>query len=156
MAYDSGDEALAALFHDLVRCETRLYNATGEVLRRRHGIVTSQLEFLRHLSAHPDARVGDLATAFAAGVGAISKGIDRLEARGLVLRVANPADRRSSLIRLTGSGAALLAEAERTFHDELARLVPPALDAAQIEAVASAMSVLRHALEEQRVGLPTG
>src|SRR4051794_8734346 len=69
-------------FDDLVRCETRLYNAVGERLRAEHGLVTSQFEFLRYFRDHPGSRVADTATNFAAGIGAISKGVDRLEARG--------------------------------------------------------------------------
>jgi MarR family multiple antibiotic resistance transcriptional regulator len=36
-----------SFFADLVRCETRLYNALNVRLRERHGIVTSQFESLR-------------------------------------------------------------------------------------------------------------
>ncbi|MFD1046221.1 hypothetical protein ACFQ1S_11955 [Kibdelosporangium lantanae] len=44
-------------FADLVRCETRLYNALNDRLRERHGIVTSQYEFLHYLRQHPASRV---------------------------------------------------------------------------------------------------
>jgi MarR family multiple antibiotic resistance transcriptional regulator len=144
------------LFDDLVRCETRIYNAVGERLRVEHGIVTSQFELLRHLRDHPDARVAEIATAFAAGIGAISKGVDRLEARGWASRVPNPSDRRSSLIRLTGSGAALVEAAERTFADQLEQLLVPALSDAQVAAAGDALAVLRRVLEDGRVGLPVG
>ena len=46
------------LFDDLVRCETRLYNALNDRLRERHGIVTSQFEFLHYLRERPGARGG--------------------------------------------------------------------------------------------------
>jgi len=147
---------LPALFDDLVRCETRLYNALGETLRAEHGIVTSQLELLRWLRDHPGSRVGDAATAFAAGVGAMSKGTDRLEARGLVSRQPNPADGRSSLISLTARGAALVAAAERTFDARLAELVGTVLSAEQVRSAGAALGVLRRSLEAARVGLPVG
>lgn len=156
MASSSAAERRADLFDDLVRCETRIYNALGERLRVEHGIVTSQFELLRHLRDHPDARVAELATAFAAGIGAVSKGVDRLEARGWATRVPNPADRRSSLIRLTGSGAALVEAAERTFAEQLEQLLVPALSDAQAAAAGEALAVLRRALEDGRVGLPVG
>jgi MarR family multiple antibiotic resistance transcriptional regulator len=38
---------LSGFFSDLVRCETRLYNALNDRLHERHGIVTSQFEALR-------------------------------------------------------------------------------------------------------------
>ncbi len=156
MASTSATERLAGLFDDLVRCETRLYNALGEKLRAEHGIVTSQFEFLRYLRDHPDSRVAEVAATFAAGIGAISKGADRLEARGWLTRIPNPADGRSSLISLTASGAALVTEAEQTFNDRLAELITPAINADQIEAARMTLAVLRRTLEHERVGLPAG
>jgi MarR family transcriptional regulator, multiple antibiotic resistance protein MarR len=73
MESSSPPEGLASFFDDLVRCETRLYNAVGEKLRAEHGIVASQFEFLRYLRDHPESRVADVASNFAAGIGAISK-----------------------------------------------------------------------------------
>jgi DNA-binding MarR family transcriptional regulator len=156
MAFTSANEGLAGFFDDLVRCETRLYNAIGEKLRAEHGIVASQFEFLRYLRDHPRSRVADVAATFAAGIGAISKMTDRLEARGWAARLPNPADRRSSLISLTASGAALVAEAERTFNDLLDELIAPAISADQVEAAGVTLAALRRALEHARVGVPVG
>jgi MarR family multiple antibiotic resistance transcriptional regulator len=156
VAYTSANEGLAGFFEDLVRCETRLYNAIGEKLRVEHGITAAQFEFLRYLRDHPRSRVADVAATFAAGIGAISKMTDRLEARGWVARLPNPADGRSSLISLTASGAALAAEAEQTFNDRLAELIAPAISAGQVDAARATLAALRRALERARVGLPTG
>ncbi|MGW7541019.1 MarR family winged helix-turn-helix transcriptional regulator [Streptomyces sp. NPDC054770] len=157
MAYRSGDDSadLLGFFHDLVRCETRLYNALNDRLRDRHGIVTSQFEFLRHLRDHPGSRVGDLAAAFAIGVGATSKSVDRLEQQGWVARQANPADRRSSLLVLTDDGAALVDAAEATAAERLAGLVADTLGESA-PAVAQTFAQLRAALERDDVGTPTG
>lgn len=149
-------EGLGGFFDDLVRCETRLYNAVGEKLRAEHGIVASQFELLRYLRDHPRSRVADIAATFAAGIGAISKGVDRLEARGWVTRLSNPADGRSSLISLTVGGDALVTEAERTFDERLAELIAPAVSAGQLDAARMALGTLRQALEHARVGLPAG
>jgi MarR family multiple antibiotic resistance transcriptional regulator len=156
VASTPANEGLAGFFDDLVRCETRLYNAIGEKLRVEHGITAAQFEFLRYLRDHPRSRVADVAATFAAGIGAISKMTDRLEARGWVARLPNPADGRSSLISLTTSGAALAAEAERTFNDRLAELIAPVISAGQVDAARAALAALRRALEHARVGLPTG
>jgi DNA-binding MarR family transcriptional regulator len=147
---------LPAFFADLVRCETRLYNALNDRLRERHGIVTSQFEFLRFLRDHPGCRVADLAAEFAVGVGATSKGIDRLEKQGWAARRPNPADRRSSLLALTADGARLVEEAEQTFTGALAELLGGALDAPSLSVVARALSTLRSALERDQVGTPAG
>ncbi len=156
VASTSVHEGLAGFFDDLVRCETRLYNAVGEKLRAEHGIVASQFEFLRYLRDHPESRVADVATNFAAGIGAISKGVDRLEARGWATRLPNPADGRSSLISLTTSGAELVAEAERTFHEHLDELIAPVIGADQVDAVGAALAALRRTLEHARIGIPAG
>lgn len=147
---------LPGVFSDLVRCETRLYNALNDRLRDRHGIVTSQYEALRFLRDRPAARVADVAAEFAIGIGASSKIIDRLERRGWVARRPNPADRRSSLVELTGDGARLADAAEATFTEGLAELLAGALDGEAGATVARVMADLRAALERDEVGLPTG
>ncbi|WP_331743343.1 MarR family transcriptional regulator [Kitasatospora sp. NBC_01300] len=147
---------LQGFFADLVRCETRLYNALNDRLRERHGIVTSQFEFLRFLREHPGARVADLAAEFAIGAGATSKGVDRLEKQGWVVRQANPADRRSSLLALTDDGSQLLDAAEATFTAGLSELVEGTLDQSTTAATAQALRRLRSALERDQVGTPTG
>jgi MarR family transcriptional regulator, multiple antibiotic resistance protein MarR len=146
----SATEGLAGFFDDLVRCETRLYNAVGDKLRAEHGIVASQFEFLRYLRDHPRSRVADVAATFAAGIGAIGKGADRLDARGWVTRLPDPADGRSSLISLTASGTALVTEAERTFNDRLDELIAPAISAGQVDAAWTVLAALRRALEHAR------
>jgi MarR family multiple antibiotic resistance transcriptional regulator len=100
--------------------------------------------------------VADIATNFAAGIGGISKGVDRLEARGWAVRLPNPADGRSSLISLTPDGAALVAEAEATFREHLRALIAPSLDAEAVAATAAALATLRSELERARVGVPAG
>ncbi|MFJ9381999.1 MarR family winged helix-turn-helix transcriptional regulator [Streptomyces sp. NPDC101455] len=157
MAYKSdGVTDLQGFFADLVRCETRLYNALNDRLRERHGIVTSQFEFLRFLREHPGSRVADLAAEFAIGVGATSKGADRLEKQGWIVRQTNPADRRSSFLALTADGSQLLDAAETTFAAGLSELVEGALDQSTTAAAAQALRQLRSALERDQVGTPTG
>ncbi|RRQ77384.1 MarR family transcriptional regulator [Streptomyces griseofuscus] len=158
MAYKTtGDTAgLLDFFSDLVRCETRLYNALNDRLRERHGIVTSQFEALRYLRDHDGARVADLAAEFAIGIGATSKGVDRLEKQGWAVRTPNPADRRSSLLALTEEGTALVGAAEETFGATLAELITGVLDDASTAAAAQTLSRLRSALEQSQVGMPTG
>jgi len=156
VASNSANERLDGFFDDLVRCETRLYNVLGERLRAAHGIVTSQFELLRYLRDHPRSRVADIAANFAGGIGAISKSVDRLEARGWVARLPNPADGRSSLISLTASGAALTAAAEQTFREQLRQLVGTAISPGQVDAAGAALAALRRALEQAHIGLPVG
>jgi DNA-binding MarR family transcriptional regulator len=147
---------LPGFFSDLVRCETRLYDARNDRLRERHGIVTSQFEALRYLRDHPGSRVADVAAEFAIGIGATSKVVDRLEARGWAARQPNPSDRRSSLPALTDDGRRLVDVAEGTFGERLAELIAGALDTPPITATAQALAQLRSVLERDQIGIPTG
>lgn len=158
MEYSSAPDAvdLPNLFADLVRCETRLYNAVNDRLRERHGIVASQFESLRFLRDHPGARVADLAAEFAAGIGAISKGVDRLVARGWVVREPHPSDRRSSVLALTADGAELVAAAEESFAQRLTELFGAVASEASLPAVAHTLARLRGVLERDRIGVPAG
>ncbi|MBW8698296.1 Multiple antibiotic resistance protein MarR [Streptomyces sp. MBT84] len=153
----SNDAAvLPGFFADLVRCETRLYNALNDRLRERHGIVTSQFEALRYLRYHPGSRVADLAAEFAIGIGATSKSVDRLEKQGWAARQPNPSDRRSSLLALTDNGSRLVDAAEKTVTEALTELIGNALDSSSASAAAQALSQLRSALERNQIGTPTG
>ncbi|WP_328469302.1 MarR family winged helix-turn-helix transcriptional regulator [Streptomyces sp. NBC_00448] len=147
---------LPGFFSDLVRCETRLYNALNDRLRERHEIVTSQFEALRYLRDHPGARVADLAAEFAIGIGATSKTVDRLEKQGWAVRRPNPSDRRSSLLALTDDGLQLVDAAEETFTERLAELTAEACKASSMTAAAQALSALRSDLEREQIGTPTG
>lgn len=147
---------LPGFFADLVRCETRLYNALNDRLRERHGIVTSQFESLRFLRDRPGSRVADLAAEFAIGIGATSKGVDRLEKQAWVVRRTNPSDRRSSLLDLTDDGLRLVEAAEATFTETLAELTAGALGGPSGPAVARVLSALRSVLERDGIGQPAG
>jgi len=152
----SGTGEIMAFFSALVRSETRLYNALHETLRARHGLTTSQFEFLLYLSGHPHARVAELARTFAIGIGATSKGIDRLQRSGWVQRVDNPDDRRSSFLELTTSGRTLITAAESTFQTRLFEILG---DAGALEELPTATPLLRKVqgfLEKQDLGTPSG
>lgn len=146
----------AQFFFDLVRCETRLYNALDAVLRARHGIAAAQFEFLRYIRDRPGSRVADLAAAFAIGVGATSKGIDRLERRTWVIRSVSVTDRRSSLLHLTDTGQTLVDDAEATFRESLTGLLAHVRNADQAGAMFDTFAMLRVLLEDRGIGTPIG
>lgn len=153
---DPDAELRSAFFADLVRCETRLYNQFNDELRAAHGIVTSQYEFLRYLRDHESPRTTDIAAEMAIGVGAVSKAVDRLEARGLVVRMPNPANRRSTILALTDEGQALITAAEVTFQARLAEILMDAVTGEQLIAAAGMLQRLRFSLEKNALGKPAG
>ncbi|WP_329528588.1 MarR family winged helix-turn-helix transcriptional regulator [Streptomyces sp. NBC_01462] len=147
---------LTQVFMDLVRYETRLYNALGERLRAEHGLTMGQFEFLRIIESRDDCRVNDLAEEAAITVGATSKGVDRLEAAGWVVRRPNPSNRRSSLLELTPDGGKLLAAATPTFQDGLRSWLADPLTAGSLDQLASTVALLRKTLEDASAGMPAG
>ncbi|WP_239451837.1 MarR family winged helix-turn-helix transcriptional regulator [Frondihabitans sp. PAMC 28766] len=145
-----------AFFADLVRCEVRLYNQFNDELRAAHGIVTSQLDFMRFIRDHDSPRTTDMAAEFAIGVGAVSKGMDRLEAHGLITRLPNPANRRSSILALTDEGLALVDAAEASFETRLVQILSAAASPSDLAATASVLARLRADLERDGLGTPVG
>jgi DNA-binding MarR family transcriptional regulator len=141
------------VFTDLVRVETRLYNAAGARLRAEHDLGLGQFEFLEIIDRVPGCRVLDIVAELAITVGAVSKAVDRLEAAGWCERHAHPQDRRSSVLRLTPAGERVLAAARPTLERELAALtasVPPAA----LAQLAGTLSALRATLEAAAEGRP--
>jgi len=141
------------IFTDIVRVETRLYNAVSARLRAERGIGLGQFEFLEIIDRLPGCRVLDIAGELAITVGAVSKAVDRLVAAGWCLRDAHPQDRRSSVIRLTRQGEKELATSRPIVESELVSLtavVPPE----DMSRIASALAALRANIEENSHGQP--
>jgi MarR family multiple antibiotic resistance transcriptional regulator len=105
---------------------------------------------------HPGARVADLASAFAIGVGTTSKIADRLEKEGWLGRRPNPANRRSSLLALTPAGEAVVSRAEPAWQAAIQELLGGAVTPAELTALARVLGGLRSELERRRLGLPAG
>jgi MarR family transcriptional regulator, multiple antibiotic resistance protein MarR len=145
-----------ALFSDLVRSETRLYNLFDAELRERHGVTMGQVEFLSWIRDHEGARVADLAAQFAVGLGAVSKAMDRQVGAGWVERRPHPDDRRSAVLVLTPAGRQLVDAAEASFATRLDGILGGALTAAQRTALAEGVAALRTALERDGLGRPVG
>ena len=141
---------------DLVRVETRLYNAIGERLKAETGIGAGTFELLRYVRDHPDARVADLASTFAIGVGTTSKIVDRLEKEGRIERRPNPANRRSSLLALSPAGESVVSQAEPVWLAAIEELVGGVITADQLTALSLTLSTLRANLERRQLGLPAG
>jgi MarR family multiple antibiotic resistance transcriptional regulator len=150
-----GHGVLDTVFTDLVRAETRLYNAVTERLKAEAGVGAGHFELLRYVRDHPDARVADLASAFAIGVGTTSKIVDRMEKEGWLERHPNPANRRSSLLALTPAGESVVSRAEPAWQAAIQDILG-AVTAADLTALSRALAALRSDLERRHLGLPAG
>jgi DNA-binding MarR family transcriptional regulator len=147
---------LDTVFTDLVRVETRLYNAVGEHVKAEAGVGAGHFELLRYVGGHPGARVADLASAFAIGVGTTSKIADRLEKEGWLERRPNPANRRSSLLALTPAGESVVSRAEPVWQAAIQEILGGAVTPEELTALSLALGALRSDLERRHLGLPTG
>jgi DNA-binding MarR family transcriptional regulator len=151
-----GEVDLDTAFTDLVRVETRLYNAIEGRLKAESGVGAGHFELLRHVRDHPDARVADLASAFAIGVGTTSKIVDRLEKEGWMHRRPNPANRRSSLLALTPTGESVVSQAEPAWQAAIQEILGEAVTPDQLTALSLTLGALRSELERRHLGLPAG
>lgn len=134
---------LKGLYHQLVRFETELWAVVDARLRRECELPLTWFEILQSLGRHPRPRVQDLATEFVITVGGTSKVVDRIEQAGLLRRVANPTDRRSSLLELTRRGRERLADAVPVFEDELALRFRALAGGAELDRLEAGLRLLR-------------
>ncbi|MGV9912939.1 MarR family winged helix-turn-helix transcriptional regulator [Streptomyces tendae] len=140
-------------FVDLVRVETRLYNAVSARLRAEQGVTLGQFEFLEIIDRVPGCRVLDIVGELAITVGAVSKAVDRLVAAGWCVRTVNPQDRRSSVLRLTSEGDRRLAASRPVVESALVSLTA-GVSPEDLRRVASTLAVLRASLEAGSHGCP--
>jgi len=109
----------------------------------------AQVELLAQLAAHPACRVGDLAAELRLAPNTVSTLVAQLTDRGLLARVADPADGRSHRLSLTSAGERQLQAwqqaQQRMLADALSSLTPP--DQATVLAALPAFERLTGALD---------
>jgi DNA-binding MarR family transcriptional regulator len=136
-------------FDILVRYEVKLWDAVDTALIREGQVSAAQLQALAVIHRHAGAgRVVDVSGSIGITVGAASKLVDRLERDGLIIRLPNPADRRSSLVVLTDAGAAAYDSATRVRNRTLERLLDPEATASASAALATLLDRLEEATAE--------
>lgn len=136
---------LRQVFDDLVRFETDLWNEIDARLRREADLSLGSFNVMLVVERTDNCRVNEIAAALSITIGGASQAVDRLEKSGLCARRPNPADRRSSIIRLTEAGSTLTRDAGRMFDEELADRIAAPLSAARLGHLATALTALRAA-----------
>jgi DNA-binding MarR family transcriptional regulator len=134
---------LRELFNDLIRFEIELWNAVDARLKSEFGLPLAQFGSLSVIGRLPGCRVFDIARELGITTGGMSKLVDRIEVSGYCRRLANPDDRRSSLLELTDEGKRLLAEAGAAVDDELQRWVGSVVPERTLRQFASTLARLR-------------
>jgi len=132
---------------DLVRVETRLYNAVDARLKAADGLTLPQLEVLSTIRDVPGCRVLDVARTISITVGAASKAVDRLEDQGWCRRTVDPTDRRSSTLSLTAVGSAAVERATPVFDAAVRDTLGALLTARDLDRLAHILRTLRLALD---------
>jgi MarR family 2-MHQ and catechol resistance regulon transcriptional repressor len=89
----------------------RAQRAVGEHARRdieRHGLHPTEFAVLEVLHHRGPLPLGEVGSRVLLTSGSVTHVVDKLEARGLVTRTPDPADRRVSLAALTEEGARII------------------------------------------------
>ena len=124
-AADSERRNRIAVWSDLVVAHDLLMKQFHAELKRDSDLTVSQYDALLRLALAPGQRLqmGEVAGSLLFSSGAATKLFDRLVQRGLVVRSADPNDRRCVIVGLTDEGSALIDRARLahgySIHDKL-------------------------------------
>lgn len=101
----------------LVRTHARLWDQVETQMRRASGLTMARYDVLMQLQA-AGGRLGlsDLAAAVLLSPSGLSKLLDRMEASGLIERLPDPDDARSTFAAITDRGRALVKKAREDHH----------------------------------------
>ena len=114
----AGDESLADAFGAVAR---QLRDKSAETLAP-WDITPAHLRALRTLTRHGTMRLSELSDRLEIAPRTATEVVDALQARDLVRRRADPADRRATLVEVTDHGAGVLAEIRATRGPEAGRI----------------------------------
>ena len=117
-----------------------------EAVMKRHGLNIGEFDVLASLRRSGEPyRLSPTAlhSALLVSSGAMTNRLDRLEERGLIERLPDPADRRAIQVALTDAGRELIEEAVTEHVDNLQRLLAPLTRAERDELDRLAKKLLR-------------
>jgi DNA-binding MarR family transcriptional regulator len=97
------------VIRELARCY-QAFQRVSDAQVRRTGLTSAQFDIVVTLGNTEGMTFKELGSRTLITKGTLTGVVDRLEARGLVARLASPTDGRSTLVRLTPRG-------ERVFHE---------------------------------------
>lgn len=126
MGLRRADYQLLAAF----RRELRQFLAFSEQVAQATGLPTQQYQALLAIKGHPGRErmaVGDLSRELHIALHSGSELVERLVAKGLLLRAPDPRDRRRVLLSLTPAADKIISQMARTHLEELRRMQPTLL-----------------------------
>jgi len=105
---NSNDHQSLRVWLRLLSCSTQIETAIRKRLRAEAGITLARFDFMAQLHRHPDGLTMSVLSRYLMVTGGNVTGLaDELEKEGLVARVADPNDRRTSWVSLTRKGRKL-------------------------------------------------
>jgi DNA-binding MarR family transcriptional regulator len=137
--------ALDEPWPSLIDCYHALRRRKTAVLAE-HGLSVLEFQVL-DLCGRAPARASEVAHEVGLTPAGATDLIDRLESRGLVARLADPADRRAVLVRVTPNGERVHRSA-RTTHRQIFVELHQRLTPAELRALSEGLAALRGALDD--------
>lgn len=138
------------LFHLVHRLHQSLFRAGDQMLTEKLGISTTQSAVLMYLKGKNGVAMGELADAVGLKITSMSGLVDRMEAKGLLVRRRSDTDRRSFSISLTDAGEQVQKQAEPLVRQSNAALLAAIGDSTDAAAFAEACENIIKAVEEDR------
>jgi DNA-binding MarR family transcriptional regulator len=138
------------LFRSLMRLATTLPRALGEDLVHARGVTANEYKTLMKLSEapHQELRITDLAAATALSVSRMSRLLDDMQARQLIVKRRSEIDGRGNLACLTRQGLSGLKSAYPDHLASVRRLVMDHIDEADKVLLARILEVLAASVDE--------
>ncbi len=127
----------------------RLIRTEADRRARAHGMTRAQWQLLIRLETQPGILQKELAEILEVEPITVARLVDRLEARGMVERRADPMDRRCWRLHLTEQSRPLLGEIDVQLTD-MARSLCAGLDEAALCTTMKALACMRERAQEQR------
>jgi DNA-binding MarR family transcriptional regulator len=145
------------LFRSLVRLVITLPGALGDDLVQARGMTAREYLTLMHLSEAPTTqlRITDLAAATALSVSRMSRLLDDLQARHLIVKRPSEIDGRGNVACLTRQGLALLKSAYPEHLASVRRLVMDHIDEADRARIARALEAVAANVDASAMRQPT-
>jgi DNA-binding MarR family transcriptional regulator len=127
----------ARAWRQFLLVQGRLRSRLGSRLQRETGLSEADYEVLVNLSEAPDGRLrpSEIGGATQWEKSRISHHVRRMEARGLVKRMACPTDRRGAFVAITTAGRRAIERAAPRHVEHVRELFIDALTPAQLDAL---------------------
>ena len=144
----AGDHRALRVWLRLLTCTQLIERRVRSRLRSRFATTLPRFDLMAQLERHPEGlKMNELSRLLMVTGGNVTAIVDQLEKEGLVERIAEPADRRAWLIRLTSTGDKSFAEMARAHEQWVVELLAGMSRREQDELLRLLAKMKQHAVE---------